>query len=60
MHTKQVKSVLDKLNKFTIKHVDTKSSASKQKEIERLHEKDVFKIIVSDKFVTFEEVPRSI
>lgn len=53
MHLKQVKIVLDKFDTFTSKYADIKLSASGQKKIQELLEKDVCKV------VTLEEVLNS-
>ena len=60
MHPEQVKIVSDKLDTFTNKHADAQLSASGQKEIQGLLEKDIFKVITPNKVVTPEEVPSNI
>lgn len=57
MHLKQVKIVSDKLDTYTNKHADAPLSTSRQKEIQGLLKKDLFKVVTSDKVVMPEEVP---
>ena len=57
MHLKQVKIVSDKLEIFTAnKYADAQLSASRQKEIQGLFEKDDFKVVTPNKLVMPEEV----
>ncbi len=60
MHSEQVKIVLDKLDIFTNKHINVQLSKSRQKKIQKLLEKDVFKDVTLDKVIVLEEVPSSI
>ena len=48
MHLEQVKIVSDKLDTFINKHADAQLSASGQKEIQKLLEKDVFKVVMPE------------
>ncbi len=57
MHPEQVKIMLDKLDTFTNKHANAQLSASGQKKIQKLLEKDIFKVVTPDKVVMPEEVP---
>ncbi len=59
MYPEQVKILSDEIDTFTNKHADVRLSASGQKEIQGLLEKDVFKVVTLDKDVTPEEVPSS-
>ena len=59
MHLEQVKILSDEIDTFTNKYVDIRLFASGQKEIQRLLEKDDFKVVTPDKVVTPEEVPSS-
>ncbi len=59
IHPEQVKIVLGKLDTFTNQHADAQLSVSGQKEIQKLLEKDVFKVVTPDKVVMPEEVPSS-
>ena len=60
MHPKQVKIVSDKLETFTAnKYADAQLSASGQKEIQGLLEKDDFKVVTSDKLVMPKKVQSS-
>ncbi len=59
MHPEQVKIMSDKLDTFTNKHANAQLFISGQKEIQKLVEKDVFKIVTPDKVVIPKEVPRS-
>ena len=43
--------MLDKLDTFTNKHLDAQLSVSRQKKIQKLLKKDVFKVVTSDKVV---------
>lgn len=49
----------DKLNTFTIKYADAQLSKSGQKKIQKLLEKDIFKVVTLDKVVIHEEVRNS-
>ena len=57
MHPEQVKILSDEIDTFTNKHADAGLSASGQKEIQGLLETDDFKVVISDKVVTPEEIP---
>ncbi len=59
MHPEQVKILLDKIDTFTNKYVDTQLSTDGQKVIQELLEKDDFKVVTHNKVVTPEEVPSS-
>lgn len=52
--------MLYKIDIFTNKYVDTQSSQFKQKKIQKLFEKDIFKVIILDKIVLSEQVLSSI
>ena len=57
---KQVKIVSDKVDIFTNKHADVQLSASRQKKIQGLHKKDVFKVVTPNKVIPPEKFPNSI
>lgn len=52
MYIKQVKIILDKLNTFTINNVDTQLFVSNQKKTQGLLKKNIFKIVISEKFLS--------
>lgn len=52
--------MLNKLDIFTNKNADIQLSASMQKEIKKLVEKDIFKVVTSNKIIIPEEVLSSI
>lgn len=52
MYVKQVKIILDKLDTFIINNIDTQLFASKQKKTQGLLKKDIFKIVISEKFLS--------
>ena len=60
MQPEQVKIVSDKLDIFTKKYANIQLSISGQKKIQKLFEKDVFKLITLDKIVMSKEVLSSI
>ncbi len=60
MHPEQVKIVSNKIGTFTNKYADVQLSTSGQKKIQKLLEKDVFKVITPDKVVMPKQVPSSI
>ncbi len=59
MHPEQVKILSDEIGTFTNNHANARLSASGQKEIQGLLEKDDFKVLTPDKVVTPKEVPSS-
>lgn len=59
MHTKYVKIVLGKLETFIRQYINAQLSAFLQKKIQRLFEKDFFKVVASNKVVILEDVPSS-
>ena len=56
MHPEQVKIVSDKLDIFTNKHTNAQLSVSEQKKIQKLLEKDVFRVVTPNIIVMSEEV----
>ena len=60
MHSGHAKVVLGKLGKFTTKYTNASLFASRQKEIKRLPEKDVFKVVILKYIITPEEILSSI
>ncbi len=60
MHLEQIKILSDKIDTFTSKYIDTQLSVSGQKEIQRLLEKDIFKVVTLNKVVMSEEIPSSL
>lgn len=50
----------EKLDTFTNKYVDAQFSISGQEEIYKLLQKDIFKVVSSDKIIMFEEVSSNI
>ncbi len=60
MHPEQVKIVSDKIGTFTNKYADAQSSTFGQKEIQKLLETDVFKVVTPDKVVMPKQILSSI
>ena len=56
IYPEQVKIMSDKLDIFTNKHANIQLFAFGQKKIQKLLEKDVFKLVTPDKIVISEEV----
>lgn len=59
MHSKQVKIVSDKFDKFTNNYINAQLSTSGQKKIQKLLKKDVFKVVTLDKVIMPKEIANS-